>query len=406
MPAEEFIDPHLPGDPAWAYVATDGVVTVSSARLNGAPLYLIDGACHCAELNQLSPVPRPEPGIAAFRGAWERVGGLLGAPIPQPPLDDERILVLAGEGCTLADGEGVRTLEEPWPIEVPAWSTLRTTGRALLALTSGGTTWALVSLAPDTEILFDAPGRDLVRSLLTRGGARFQHVGRGALANRFSVLVGEAPGSQDLFRPLARVWDLEGDLVVEAHERPRAYALSGRVVAETQKADDVAVGRLLGTGDVVEVGAGAVTPAEAGDAWWADGFYRPPPSEAVRQLRRVGNVALGVMVLGLVALGVGWADHGRYEPALEDLRREGESLRMSLSDGAVRRLDLQTLTTQDYGGRWWSYEPLTDAWFVSVADEWLSATPPRYSSRRPWVIVGSLLAVVGGVVAVATLLMQ
>lgn len=79
---------------------------------------------------------------------------------------------------------------------------------------------------------------------------------------------------------------------------------------------------------------------------------------------------------------------------------------MSLSDGAVRRLDLQTLTTQDYGGRWWSYEPLTDAWFVSVADEWLSATPPRYSSRRPWVIVGSLLAVVGGVVAVATLLMQ
>jgi len=407
MPAEEFIDPHLPDDPAYAYTASDGVVTVSSARLNGAPLYLIDGACHCAALNHLSPVPRPEPGIAGFRGAWERVAALLAGPIAQPSLEVERIEILAGEGCTLVTAGGAAAVDGPWPAVVPPSATLRATGQALLALTSRGQTWALVSLAPGSEIVFDPPSPGIARALLVRGAARFQRTQGAQETPRFSVLVGEAPGPRAPLRPRARVWDLGGEFVVEAADAPLVHALSGRVVAETQNVEGVGVGRLLagGAAAVVVGGDEPVVSAEPGERWWADPYYRPPVPEAVRQLRRVGHVGIGLLVAGLVALAVGLADHGRYEPALDDLRREGESLRTSLSDGAVRRLDLRTLTTQDAAGRWWAYEPLTDTWSAAVGDDWLPASPPRYSSRRLWVVVGSLLAVVGAVLGVAPFLL-
>ncbi len=395
LTAEEFIDPHLPRDPAWAFTSSDGVVTVSSARLAGVPLYAVDGACHSAALNALTPRPRPEHGIAQFPETWARILGLLSAPIEGQPVQVSRAAVIHCEECSWQQAPaGTMTTAE----NLPPGSMLRAGGRALVGLYDGDTLWALLSVAPGSEIVVDDPSPEGARILLRQGGVRCRTVGRQARPGAFSVLVGEPPAMGRPFAPSARAWDLGADLVVQtAEDGVHVFAVTGKVVAETQNADGVALGRLLHAGEAADVRAGE-TP-EKGTApevhWWDDDYYSPPPPASAATVRRLGMLALGVLGLALVAGIVSWADHGHLEPALEELRSEGQSLRYDLADGAVRRPDLHALTTQDSEDRWWSYDPLRDTWSVAVGDEWRPATPPRFSSRKLWLLVANLLLVVG-----------
>jgi len=294
-------------------------------------------------------------------------------------------------------------------VDLPVWSSLYTSGRALVGLYAGEELWGLLSLAPDSEIMMDDPSPDGVRVLLRAGGLRCRTVGQQGVRRSFSVVVGDPPSEADPFAPLGRAWDLGADFVVQvSDESVRVASLSGKVVAETQNADGVALGRLLTGGDAAEVRIGeapelATFPTER---WWNDDYYNPPPPASAATVRRLGTLALGMLGLALLAGAISWADHGHLEPALEDLRRDGQALRYELTDGAVRRSDLQALTTADSQDRWWAYDPLTDAWSVAAGEEWRSASPPRYSYRRLWLAVGNLFLIVGLALGAAALLMR
>jgi len=395
LPAEEFIDPHLARQPSRMYVDSDGIVTVASAALEGVPLYPIDGAGHSAELSRLIP-PRPEPGLADLRDTWDLVAGLLRTPIAREEPRQPRAALLACEACTWGEPGATPAVPDPSGT-LEAWQPLVASGRGLVGLYAGEELWGLISLAPGTAIVLDTPSSSGQRLLVETGAVRCRTLGRAA-QRTYSVLVGDAPAAGEAFAPLARAWDLGADFVVQATATgAEVTALRGQVVAETQNAAGVALGRLLGEGDAARVVTGSA-PEQAvapGDTWWADPFYDPPAPASAAVVRRLRTMALVLLALALLAGLAALADHGRLDPALAELSREGQSLRSDLADGAVRRSDLHALAAEDRRGRWWSYDPLTDSWSVADGDIWRPATPPRYSSRRLWLIAANVLLVLG-----------
>ncbi len=407
LPAQEFIDPHLDRDLGRGFTDSDGVVTVASAALERVPLYLIDGACHSAELGHLTP-PRPEPGIADMPETWDRVTGLLNTPIAPDAPRSLRAVVLRCEGCAgqvSAGGAGGQIADGT----LLPWSPLHAAGGGLVGLYSGEELQGLLSLAPGSEVMLDTLAPSGLRVLLRTGALRCRAVGRQPEPLTFSVVIGDPPPAGGTFAPLARAWDLGADFVVQAGaDEVLVASLGGQVVAETQNVDGVALGRLLNGGEAAVVRTGEA-PARGNaptERWWTDALYDPPAPPSAALARRLGAVALALLGAALLAGLIGLADHGRLEPALADLSREGFALRQELADGAARRPDLHALATQDSHGRWWSYDPLTDSWSAAEGDEWRSASPPRYSSRRLWQTVATLFLIVGLALGALALFMR
>jgi len=277
-------------------LASDGVVGVASARLNGVQNIFFEGVCHSSAL---APYCR-DPSVTDDPRIMAEVERLLLERIEPGPLVDTSMEVRF-EGTVLIQDYGSdnawRILENS-PVSLAPWQQLRTgsDGRAVINLKIGGTTWGQLSLDAESEILVEWAYPQQTK-IWHRGG-RVRLMTTEAAGGGFVVDLGPENASNWFeFVPAARLTGLGTDFVVSFDGAGVEVAvLDGSVLAEP--GDQDAPAALIDPGAAAAIDdLGGITGVALPEPWWDDGFYQSPGFPVL--LVAVGSGGLAGLLVGL-----------------------------------------------------------------------------------------------------------
>jgi pimeloyl-ACP methyl ester carboxylesterase len=255
-----------------AYAQEDGVVSTTSAWLNGVWSETVTGVKHSPAL------PYPDVGITESPDIWDRIRKLLAEDIPRQQLRNAEIRLTGGRGDVRIGG-GTPVSRYPAPLD--PWQALWTgEGQAIVQLFLDDIHWGSVFLDRETELLFDYASPRAMRVLMKKGQARFLNLRPSPGQPAYTILTGTGGREWHEFDPRARVYDVNTDFVVAAGEQARVWSREGTIIVEQVTAGQERQAQELNSGESRQIspieGIAALTAPPP--VWWSEQPAEPATS--------------------------------------------------------------------------------------------------------------------------------
>ena len=217
----------------------DGVVAVSSAKLNG----ILNIPFPANEMNQYGYIHSPAmtgpfPGdvpITTDGEIFSKIDELLLEDIPRFPLINSSIKIIRAEGNSAMryyaqnDWKRINPVNRLSPVTLKnSWCQFKTEDGAIsVAFLIDGHQWASLHIQDGTILHMDHVSPEYVKVYLQQGKARFRS--RTENGGGFEVVMGEQGEKWYNFNPKAKVRDIGTDFIIEKGETVKIYSIYGEV---------------------------------------------------------------------------------------------------------------------------------------------------------------------------------
>ena len=298
------------------FASDDGVVTVSSAKLNGVKdfpfpkeWYAIHGYIHSASPIVQNPFPEDEP-ITESTNVFEQITELLQKDIPRVPLKNSSSKIIRARG----DVSFKYLPTEAWkPINkiiqpdnaiklTNNWCRLKTgEGSASLGFFLNGHQWGMLYIMPNTIAYYEYASPEFVKVYMQQGKARFKS--KKKEGGGFEIVLGEQGEKWYTFNPKAKVKDLDTDFTVDANgNAPAVQSIYGMVAVGVKTKDNKQVNeQSIGKQKGITISAdGKLSTFEVPkQGWWSsiDTTFLPDDTTALMRDSLMDAFDLGEIVL-------------------------------------------------------------------------------------------------------------
>ncbi len=265
----------------------DGVVTVTSAFLNGVTSIEFPGRSHSPAVSNFGPPLTTDEEVQAQILKW------LGEDISPGDFINVKMYVYSYEGQAYRENYDADKssawfvpAEEVEDQSVSFYESVRTEkGRMTLFIKSGRNLFGKIDLDENTELYINYASPNLVKATVDKGSARFTT--RDATGQHFEVTLGEKESIQS-------VRGRQTAFVVSVGEESLAYSIDGMLDVVAGQSYAYLQTALLKSGQAVRIDSQsrlqqASPPLEM---WWEDGFYGERPINNL--LTRIPLYAYGV----------------------------------------------------------------------------------------------------------------
>ena len=270
----------------------DGVVKVSSAKLNG----VIDFAFPEKRDNSFGFIHSPslsfpfsgDKSITTDIEIFDKVNELLLEDIPRTPLKNSFAKVYGSEGNVSMRYYST----EAWKSMSPGtnkkldnyWCQFKTEeGRTRIAFFQNNYHWGSIHIEPNTILRIENASPELVEVYLQQGKARF--TSRKEQGGGFEIAMGDETEKWYNFNPKAVVIDINTDFIIEKQESIRVHSVNGGVsVGFPKTKDENLSGKKIDSNDGIEltITNEMIDSPLPDSGWWShiDTTYLPDePSE-------------------------------------------------------------------------------------------------------------------------------
>ena len=276
---------HTWGTSQKEFASDDGVVTISSAKLNGVidfpfpkEWYAIHGYIHSPAVQPVFPEDEP---ITESTDIFEKVDELLNENIPRVPLKNSYAKIIRARG----DVRYRYFSTQNWiPLKTPFmagrakklennWCRIKTgEGSAELGFFLNGHQWGALYIMPNTVAYYEYASPEFVNVYMQQGKARFRS--RKREGGSFEIVLGNEGEKWYAFNPKAKVKDLNTDFTVESENGSAAVqSIYGMVAVGTGKMNDKkVVEKAIGKKQGVAISNnGSISDFTVPDkGWWSD----------------------------------------------------------------------------------------------------------------------------------------
>ncbi len=305
---------HTWGTSQKEFAGDDGVVTVSSAKLNGVKDYPFPkdwfakhGYIHSPAIQDVFPGDSP---ITESENIFQKITELLQKDIPRVPLKKSSSKIIRAEGIvkyryfSTQNWVPVRT-----PIHsgnskklVNNWCRIKTeAGSATLGFFIDGHQWGMLHIMPNTIAYYEYASPEFVNIYMQQGKARF--ISRKKDGGGFEIVLGQKSEQWYAFNPKAKVKDLNTDFTVEADKDSvvvqsiNGFVAVGSAVKGARQVKEQSVGKLQGL-YLSENGKFAAFKVPQ-KGWWSsvDTAFLPDDTTALYADTAMANIKIGKMSL-------------------------------------------------------------------------------------------------------------
>ncbi len=254
---------HTWGTSQKEFAGDDGVVTVSSARLNGVKdypfpedWYAPHGYIHSPAIQDVFPGDDP---VTESENIFQKITELLQEDIPRVPLRKSSAKIIRAEGIVKYRYFSTQN----WvPVRTPVlsgnskqlvnnWCRIKTeAGSATLGFFIDGHQWGMLHIMPNTIAYYEYASPEFVNIYMQQGKARFISKKRGG--GGFQVVLGEKGERWYAFNPKAKVKDLNTDFTVEEDKDSivvqsiNGFVAVGSAVKGAKQVKEQSAGKLQG----------------------------------------------------------------------------------------------------------------------------------------------------------------
>jgi len=309
---------HTWGTSQKEFASDDGVVTISSAKLNGVidfpfpkEWYAIHGYIHSPAVQPVFPEDEP---ITESTDIFEKVDELLNENIPRVPLKNSYAKIIRARG----DVRYRYFSTQNWiPLKTPFmagrakklennWCRIKTgEGSAELGFFLNGHQWGALYIMPNTVAYYEYASPEFVNVYMQQGKARFRS--RKREGGSFEIVLGNEGEKWYAFNPKAKVKDLNTDFTVESENgSATVQSIYGMVAVGTGKKNDKkVVEKAIGKKQGVAIsGSGAITNFEVPDeGWWSSVDTTFLPDDTAGLVRDSNSYTFDVGPIELTASG-------------------------------------------------------------------------------------------------------
>jgi len=304
---------HTWGTSQKEFAGDDGVVSISSAKLNGVKDYPFPkdwfakhGYIHSPAIQDVFPGDDP---ITESENIFQKITELLQEDIPRMPLKKSCSKIIRAEGIvkyryfSTQNWVPVRT-----PIHsgntkklVNNWCRIKTEGgSATLGFFLDGHQWGMLHIMPNTIAYYEYASPEFVNVYMQQGKARFNS--RKQNGGGFEIVLGEKGEQWYAFNPKAKVKDLNTDFTVETmKDTIDVQSINGLIaVSKNKKGKAVAEKSIEKKQGLRLSGGGAMTSFEVPEkGWWSsiDTTFLPDDTSAVIQDSTAVHFDLGEITL-------------------------------------------------------------------------------------------------------------
>ncbi len=290
---------HTRGTSQKEFASDDGVVTISSAKLNGVKdfpfpkdWYAPHGYIHSASEVLQKPFPEDTP-ITESENIFEKITELLQEDIPRMPLKNSSAKIIRANGdasyryFSTQNWIRLKTPISPGSAKklTNNWCRVKTgKGSATLGFFINGHQWGMLHIMPNTIAYYEYASPEFVNVYLQQGKARFKSKKQNG--GGFDIVLGDKGEKWYAFNPHAKVTDLNTDFTVEEAEVIKVQSLDGVITIKAgQHGSKNPASGSLGKKQGLEIsGKGTiakyVVPEEG---WWSavDTTFLPDDTAAV-----------------------------------------------------------------------------------------------------------------------------
>jgi len=291
---------HTLGTSQKEFASDDGVVTISSAKLNGVKdfpfpkdWFAIHGYIHSPAIQPAFPEDEP---ITESTNIFEKIDELLLEDIPRMPLKNSSAKIIRARG----DVHYRYFSTQNWiPLKTPFspgnakklennWCRIKTgDGSAELGFFLNGHQWGALYIMPNTIAYYEYASPEFVNVYIRQGKARFRS--RKMDGGSFQIVLGNEGEKWYAFNPKAKVMDMNTDFTVESENgSAKVQSIYGMVAVGAGKKEDKQVSeKAIGKKQGIAIsGSGTMTGFEVPDeGWWSsvDTTYLPDDTTGLMQ---------------------------------------------------------------------------------------------------------------------------
>lgn len=296
------------------FASDDGVVTISSAKLNGVKDYpfpkdwfAMHGYIHSPAIQDFFPKDEP---ITESTNIFEKVTELLQEDIPRIPLKNSSAKIFRAHG----DVQYRYYSTQNWiPVRTPIapgnakklqnnWCRIKTgDGSASLGFFLNGHQWGMLHIMPNTIAYYEYASPEFVNVYMQQGKARFKS--KKKEGGGFEIILGEQGEKWYAFNPKAKVKDLNTDFTVDASgNAPAVQSIYGVVAVGvktkgSKQVNEKSIGKQQGIAIAMDGKLSTFEVPKQG--WWSsiDTTFLPDDTTAVIKDSTAASFDLGEITL-------------------------------------------------------------------------------------------------------------
>ncbi len=296
------------------FASDDGVVTISSAKLNGVKDYpfpkdwfAMHGYIHSPAIQDFFP---KDETITESTNIFEKVTELLQEDIPRIPLKNSSAKIFRARG----DVQYRYYSTQNWiPVRTPIapgnakklqnnWCRIKTgDGSASLGFFLNGHQWGILHIMPNTIAYYEYASPEFVNVYMQQGKARFKSKKKDG--GGFEIILGEQGEKWYAFNPKAKVKDLNTDFTVDASgNAPAIQSIYGVVAVGvktegSKQVNEKAIGKQQGITIATDGKLSTFEVPKQG--WWSsiDTTFLPDDTTAVIKDSTAFSFDLGEITL-------------------------------------------------------------------------------------------------------------